>query len=163
MAGYSLQAGQLAGVLGSLNTISNTYQVTVKQMLDGLGRVAPLAQQAGIGLTELMGFEAVITGRTQRPGAEAGQALKSLIVRLNKPETQAALETAGISPTNRNGELKTASQLINELYLAYNRLGAAEREEGGRHLPGRAGGRAARRIHHQPITGRPGVAGSHEL
>jgi TP901 family phage tail tape measure protein len=128
-AGYSLQAGQLAAVLGSLNTISNTYQVTVKQMLDGLARVAPLAKQAGIGLTELMGFEAVITGRTQRPGAEAGQALKSLIVRLNKPETQAALETAGISPTDRNGELKTASQLINELYLAYNRLGAAEREE----------------------------------
>lgn len=129
MAGGSLQTGQLAGVLGMLNTISNGFNVTVKQMLEGLARVAPLAKQAGVGLAELAGFEAVISGRTSRPGQEAGNALKSLFARFEKPQVQGALGSVGIDVKDQSGQLKTASQLINELFVAYQKLEGAERTE----------------------------------
>jgi TP901 family phage tail tape measure protein len=129
MAGYTLQTGQLVAIVGQLNTVSNTWPVTVKQLLEGLSRVAPLAKEAGVSLSEVIGYQAVISGRTGRPGAEAGQAIKSLISRLSKPEIQGALEEVGVNVTDQKGELKSASTIINELYLAYQRLGAAEKEE----------------------------------
>lgn len=129
-AGYQLQVGQLSGVLGSLDTVSHSYNVTNKQLLEGLSRVAPLAKQAGISLQELIGFEAAITGRTARPGAEAGTAIKSLISRLSKPATQEALQDiAGVSVTAQSGDLKSASQIIGELYVAYQNLSRAEQQE----------------------------------
>lgn len=129
LSGYGLSVGQLAGVWGSLDTVSHSFNVTTKQLLDGLSRVAPLAKQAGVGLNELIGFEAVISGRTARPGAEAGNAIKSLIARLTKETTQTALSGAGVSGTDNTGELKSASQVVNELFVAYQKLTAGEREE----------------------------------
>lgn len=129
-AGYNLQVGQLSGVLGGLDTVSHSYNVTNKQLLEGLSRVAPLAKQAGISLQELIGFEAAITGRTARPGAEAGTAIKTLISRLAKPTTQDALQNiAGVSVTGPSGDLKSASQVIGELYVAYQNLTRAEQQE----------------------------------
>lgn len=129
-AGYQLNIGQLAGVLGSLDTVSHSYNVTNTQLLEGLSRVAPLAKQAGISLNELIGFEAVISGRTARPGSEAGNAIKSLISRLAKPKTQADLQDiAGVSVINPVGNLKDASQIINELFVSYQNLGKAEQQE----------------------------------
>lgn len=129
-SGYQLNIGQLAGVLGSLDTVSHNYNVTNTQLLDGLSRVAPLAKQAGVSLNELIGYEAVITGRTARPGSEAGNALKALISRLAKAPVQATLQDiAGVSVTDEAGGLKTASQVINELFIAYQNLGRAEQQE----------------------------------
>lgn len=128
-SGYQLNVGQLAGVLGSLDTVSHSFNVTNLQLLEGLARVAPLAKQAGVGLNELIGFEAVISGRTGRPGAEAGNALKALISRLAKPNEQQTLQEAGVNVKDQTGELKSASQIINELFVSYQNLSAAEREE----------------------------------
>lgn len=129
LSGYGLNVGQLSGVLGGLDTVSHSFNVTNKQLLDGLARVAPLAKQAGVGLNELIGFEAVISGRTARPGAEAGNAVKALIARLTKETTQTALSDAGVSATDDTGELKSASQVVNELFVSYQKLTAGEREE----------------------------------
>lgn len=128
-SGYQLNVGQLAGVLGSLDTVSHSFNVTNLQLLEGLARVAPLAKQAGVGLNELVGFEAVISGRTGRPGAEAGNALKALISRLAKPNEQQTLQDVGVNVKDQTGELKSASQIINELFVSYQNLSAAEREE----------------------------------
>jgi TP901 family phage tail tape measure protein len=129
LSGYQLNVGQLAGVLGSLDTVSHSYNVTNRQLLDGLSRVAPLAKQAGISLNELVGFEAVISGRTARPGAEAGNAIKSLISRLTKPQVQAALGDIGVNVLDQTGELKNASAIINEVFLAYQNLSRGEQQE----------------------------------
>jgi TP901 family phage tail tape measure protein len=129
MAGGALQTGQLAGVLGMLNTASNTTNVTVLQLLEGLARVAPLAKQAGVGLAEMIGFETAINAKTSRPGAEAGNALKSLFARFEKPQVQGALGSVGIDVKDQSGQLKTASQLINELAVQYLKLEGAERTE----------------------------------
>lgn len=129
LSGYQLNVGQLSGVLGSLDTVSHRYNVTNLQLLDGLSRVAPLAKQAGISLNELIGFEAVISGRTARPGAEAGTAIKSLISRLTRPTTQTALAEVGVNVFDRSGELKNASQIVNELFVAYANLSRGEQAE----------------------------------
>jgi len=130
LSAYQLQVGQLAGVLGSLDTVSHSFNVTNKQLLEGLARVAPLAKQAGISLNELIGYEAAISGRTGRPGAEAGVALQTFLARLNRPATQGALQDiAGVSITAPSGELKKASEIINELFISYQNLTQAEQQE----------------------------------
>lgn len=129
LSGYQLNVGQLSGVLGSLDTISHSYNVTNLQLLEGLSRVAPLAKQAGISLNELAAFEAVISGRSARPGSEAGNALKALLSRFEKPQVQTAIGAVGVSLTDNSGEFRNRSEVIRDLYIAYQKLGQAEREE----------------------------------
>ena len=128
-AGYQLNVGQLAGVLGSLDTVSHSTNVSNTQLLEGLARVAPLAKQAGIGLNELIGFEAVISSRTSRPGAEAGNALKSLLSRFEKPATQSTLEAVGVTFKDDKGDFKSRSDVIRQLYERYQTLTKSEQEE----------------------------------
>jgi len=56
MQNYRLEVGQLATVLGEMNQISNTYNVTNRDLLEGISRTGAVARQAGVPLHELMGF-----------------------------------------------------------------------------------------------------------
>jgi TP901 family phage tail tape measure protein len=119
----------LNAVVGGLNAIATTTNVTMKQLLDGLARVGPLAKATGLSLGETVGIEAAISGRTGRPGSEAGNAIKTLLSRLNRPATQQQLFDFGVNTLGKGGEARTSSEVINELFVGYERLGKAEQQE----------------------------------
>ena len=128
-ASYSLRVEDLNTVLNQLNTISNTYNVTNKDLLNGLARTAPIARQAGLGLTELLGIIGAGVGRTGRPGAEFGNAIKSIIVALSNPQLQAQLkEGFNLDVKGNAGEIKTFSEILRELFVRYQELNNAERQ-----------------------------------
>lgn len=124
---YGVTMGQLEAVFNQMNAMAVRYNAADRDILNGLARVGSVAKQAGLELSETMSLIAVITGRTGRPGAEGGNALKRLLTNLSKPDIQEELRHGfGISVTDKNGDLKEASQILDELYLKYVQLGKAE-------------------------------------
>lgn len=130
MAGFKLQVRDLGIVLNELNTISNTYNVTNKDMLEGIARVGSLANQARLPLEELMGIIATGVGRTGRAGSEFGNAIKAMIVSISTPAIQEKLKLRfDFDVKDSAGEIKDMSTLLGELYVKYEQLGLAERQE----------------------------------
>src|SRR5581483_9588747 len=130
MAAYRLEVGQLRSVLNELNTISNTYNVTNKDLFSGIARTSAIAKQAGLPLSELMGIIASGVGRAGRPGAEIGNAVKKMLVSMSNPDTQETLHKKfGFEVLLPTGEMRQGSDLLSELFQKYQMLSLAEREE----------------------------------
>jgi TP901 family phage tail tape measure protein len=127
---YGLRIAQLAPLLGQLNSISNTYNVTVNQMLQGLSKTAAIAAQAGISLQELQGIVGAVVGATKQSGANIGNSIKSIIGSLSTKDTQQMLrEGFHFETTTRGGEeMKEMSQILAEMFIAYQKMGSAERQ-----------------------------------
>jgi TP901 family phage tail tape measure protein len=128
-ATYRLNVGDLPIVLSRLNAISNRYNVTNKDLLEGLVRVAGVANQSGMALRDLEGIIGAVTGATGRPGQEVGNALKFVITRLAAPETMQGLKDAfDIDLTGPNGDLKDMSQIFRELADIFPTLNNAQKQ-----------------------------------
>jgi TP901 family phage tail tape measure protein len=129
MVTFQLSAREAGTVLNELNTISNTYNVTNKDLLDGLSRVGNLAKQVKLPLEEVMGIIGTGVGRTGQTGAEFGNALKALLVTVGNPSSQKKLsDRFGFDVTDSVGEMKGASQILSELYVKYQALGSAGKQ-----------------------------------
>lgn len=129
MATFNLEAKDLMGVINRLNAISNTYNVTNKDMIGGLARVGSVARTSGLSLEETMGTIAAVSRRTGRSGAEAGNALKAIIVSLANPTKQKNLaDMFDFSVTDQTGELKSMSDVLRDLFLRYQDLTSAEQQ-----------------------------------
>lgn len=111
--------GELAGKLGMMNSLSNTLNVTTKDLLEGFGRVGALAKQAGFSFAEVQGIIGTTASTTARSGAEIGNALKALIVSVSNPEVQAFLKGRfGIDLRDSKGEMRGGSEIMRELFIA---------------------------------------------
>ena len=130
MAAYQLRVGELASVLGGLNSISNTFNVTNKDLLEGLSRTASVAKQAGLPLFELMGIIGATVGTTGQTGANIGNAVKSVIVALSNPELQKILRSEFKIEVTKGGgrDIKSMSDILAELFVKYQKLTDAERQ-----------------------------------
>jgi TP901 family phage tail tape measure protein len=129
MQNYGLSVGQLRSVLGELNQISNTYNVTNADMLEGLSRTAAVAKQAGIPLHELMGLIGATVGATSQTGANIGNAIKSFTLSLSNPVLQKQMRTDfGFEVSRGGSDLKGMSQIIGELFVKYQSLNDAQRQ-----------------------------------
>ncbi len=128
-ATYRLSIGDLAGVLNRLNSISNNYNVTVDDLFQGISRVSGVAKSSGLALRDLEGIIGSVVGAGGGSGAEVGNALKTVLVRLGDPKTGAGLKKAfDIDLTGANGDLKDMSQIIRELADLYPTLNKAEQQ-----------------------------------
>lgn len=128
-ATFRLNVGDLAGVLNSLNSISNNYNVTVDDMFQGISRVGGIAKQSGLDLMDLAGIIGSVVGATGRPGQEVGNAVKFVVTRLAAPETLKGLkEHFKIDLSQPNGDLKDMSTIIRELADIFPTLNNAQKQ-----------------------------------
>lgn len=79
---YNGSVEKLGKVLDGANQIDNKYATSIEKIAEGMGLVAPVAAQAGIGVDELMASVGTITAVTQRSGAEAARAYRALILNI---------------------------------------------------------------------------------
>lgn len=130
MAAYGLKVREVSGFLAGLNDISNKFNVTNADLLEGISKVANVAKQAGIPLAELRGLIGAAVGTTGQSGANIGNALKSVIVALSNPVLQKTLKSEfGLDMVDpRTGDLQDFSKVLAELYLRYQDLNDAERQ-----------------------------------
>ena len=83
-AAYKYQGSieQLTKVLDGANEIDNRYATSIEKIAEGLGKVAPIASQAHVGVDELTAAIGTITAVTQRSGTEASTALRALFLNI---------------------------------------------------------------------------------
>lgn len=83
-AAYKYQGSieQLTKVLDGANEIDNRYATSIAKIAEGLGKVAPIAAQAHVGVDELTAAIGTITAVTQRSGTEASTALRALFLNI---------------------------------------------------------------------------------
>ena len=83
-AAYQYQGSieQLTKVLDGANEIDNKYATSISKIAEGLGKVAPIAAQAHVGVDELTAAIGTITAVTQRSGTEASTALRALFLNI---------------------------------------------------------------------------------
>lgn len=126
---YGLRIGQLASVLGMLNQISNTYNVTNADMLQGLEKTAAVARQAGLPLAELMGLIGATVGQTAQTGGNIGTAIKSMVLGLSNPAMQEKLRKNFRFEASTGGEeIKDMSRMLSDLFVKYQHLNEAQRQ-----------------------------------
>lgn len=83
-AAYQYQGSiqQLTKVLDGANEIDNRYATSISKIAEGLGKVAPIAAQAHVGVDDLTAAIGTITAVTQRSGTEASTALRALFLNI---------------------------------------------------------------------------------
>ncbi len=83
-AAYKYQGNieKLTAVLDGANEIDNKYATSIQKIAEGLGKVAPIAAQAHVGVDELTAAIGTITAVTQRSGTEAATALRALFLNI---------------------------------------------------------------------------------
>ena len=83
-AAYKYQGNieKLTAVLDGANEVDNHYATSIQKIAEGLGKVAPIAAQAHVGVDELTAAIGTITAVTQRSGTEASTALRALFLNI---------------------------------------------------------------------------------
>lgn len=79
---YQGRIESLSEVLDGANEIDNKYATSIEKIAEGLGKVAPIASQAHVGVDELTAAIGTITAVTQRSGTEAATALRALFLNI---------------------------------------------------------------------------------
>lgn len=127
-AGYKLNVQDLPVLLSQLNAISNRYNVTNKDLLEGITRVAATARSVGVEMMDLQGIIAsgVATGRS---GAEIGNAFKYVITNTSQPEKVAKLkENFDFDMTKPTGELKDYLEIMRDMAELYPKLNSYQKQ-----------------------------------
>ena len=73
---------KLNKIIDGANEIDNNYATTMEKLAEGMGIVAPVAAQVGVGADQLSAALGTITAVTQRSGSEAARALRALMLNI---------------------------------------------------------------------------------
>lgn len=79
---YNGSVTKLTAALDGMNAIDNNYATSIEKIATGLGKVAPIASMARVGVDELTAALGTITAVTQRSGEEAATALRALFLNI---------------------------------------------------------------------------------
>lgn len=130
MATYKLTVGDLPEILNRMNTISNIYNVTNKDLLDGVTRVSGVAHELGMELSDLEGIIGATTAATGRSGAETGNALKTIIQKIADPATIEKLKTLfNFDVTDGTGNLKDMTAVLTDMSKIFPTLTNLQRAQ----------------------------------
>lgn len=97
---YKGNIAELSKVLDGANEIDNKYATSIQAIAEGLGKVAPMAAMANVGVDELTAAIGTITAVTQRTGNEAATALRAIFMNI-MGETTSEVED-GVESTKEN-------------------------------------------------------------
>ena len=125
---FNLTAKDLLPTLDSLNTLSNNYKVTTKDLLDSISRTGEVYAEHNGTLEELAAVTAVVSQVTSRTGTQIGNAIKTIQSNLDRPETRKMLfEELGIQSHDAAGEAKSFGRMLIELRTRM--LGVSDAEQ----------------------------------
>lgn len=114
-------------LVSRLNEVDNNFAVTTKDLSNALMKAASSGKTAGVSLNELLGHVTAIQEATREGGKVIGNALKTIYVNITQDKGAIdALSKIGITMKDANGDLKSASALLEELAMKWNTLSEEE-------------------------------------
>jgi TP901 family phage tail tape measure protein len=115
MRQYKLEVEDTAAVVDALNHVSNKTGADTTSLAQGLSKASSSAAMAEVSFHELNGMIANTQEVLKISGNEAGTFYKTLFTRFLRPKTQSMLESVGIATKDMNGELLSATVVLQNL------------------------------------------------
>jgi TP901 family phage tail tape measure protein len=135
LKGFKLEAGDARSIIDALNETSNNYATSARELGIGLGLLSPIARQMGFTFQETIGLLTPII-EVFRSGSEAGNALKTTLLKLQADRTSDTLKELGISQRDYNGELRSGKEILTDVFIAFQGLGETEKAYYAQQLTG---------------------------
>lgn len=114
-------------IVNKLANVDAAFAVSSADLANALARVGSSADDAGISFDELIALVTTAQQITARGGAVIGNSLKTIFTRLGRGKVQEVLGGLGISATDEQGQVKNQVQLLKELAVVYDTLGATQK------------------------------------
>jgi len=123
MTVFNIEARDSISIVDMLNEVDNSFAVTTRDLAVGMQKSASAAKTFGVSIQELTGDLTGIMQQTRESGSVAGNSLKTIYSRLTTMQPAIdALGELGINIHESNGQLKTATQILDEVALAYENV-----------------------------------------
>lgn len=125
---FGLDASEMSAVADTLAASANTSSTDVSGLGQSLGNVGTQAAQMGLSVEETVGILSAM-GDQALTGAEAGTALKTVLLRLTAPtgEAKNLMNELGISVYDANGQVLDAVGIVRELEEGLGTLSVEQR------------------------------------
>lgn len=105
-------------LINKLANVDAQFAVSSADLAEAIKRVGSTAQDAGVGLNELLGLVTAIQQRTARGGPVIGNALKSIFARISRPEAIEQLRELGVNISETQNGIEKLRALSDALKTA---------------------------------------------
>ena len=103
--------------------VDQRFAVSSADLAEAIKRVGSTAQDAGIGIDDLIGLVTTLQERTARGGAVIGNALKTIFTRVQDPDILDQLETFDITVRDMQNNALPALKVLDNIADAFDRMG----------------------------------------
>jgi TP901 family phage tail tape measure protein len=125
-----------AEILNNVVAAAQAFAVSEKDIIEGLGRSASVANLAGVSFNELASIITAIQEKTARGGAVIGNSLKTIFARIQDKSALDDLRDMGIAVTNLQGEVLPALKILENLAAKMDTFSQLEKADISKKLGG---------------------------
>lgn len=129
MNAFNISAEESIRIVDALNEVDNDYAISTQQLATGLSKSASTSKTFGVTLEENIGHITAIGAVTMESGNIIGNSLKTIYSRITTmDESRGVLQSVGVAIDDMNGNVRDASDIIEDLASRWNYLSDSERQ-----------------------------------
>ena len=114
-------------LVNKLANVDAAFAVSSADLAKAISRVGSSAQDAGVGLDQLIAMTTTAQQVTARGGAVIGNSLKTIFTRIQRPAVISNLEAFGVAVRDAQGATLPAIQVLKNFADQYQNMGAQQR------------------------------------
>jgi TP901 family phage tail tape measure protein len=127
--GFSRESLTTTQIVNKLVAVDTRFAVSSADLAEALSRVGSTAQDAGLGLDQLIGLVTSAQQITARGGAVIGNAFKTIFTRLGRTDTLDQLENLGVVVRDLQGNSLSADRVLQNLAKTFDTLTEAQKQQ----------------------------------
>lgn len=113
-------------IINKFANVDQQFAVSSKDLAEAIKRVGSTAEDAGVSIDQLIGLVTTAQQTTARGGAVIGNALKTILTRIERPEVLNQLKEAGIAIQDLQGSALSSIDVLKNFAGAYGQLADAQ-------------------------------------
>lgn len=115
-------------IINKLAAVDVKFAVSADDLIAALSRTGAVAQEAGMSMDELIGMVTAAQQTTARGGPVIGNALKTILTRVGRPQTLTTLRELKIAVEDASGAALPASKVLQNLANSYDGLSRSAKD-----------------------------------
>ena len=116
-------------LVNKLIAVDTGFAVSSADLAEAIKRVGSSAQDAGVGLDELVALVTSAQQITARGGSVIGNSFKTIFTRLQRPEVLTALDELGVKTRDAQGNIAPLMQILGELSTRFETLSGTQKSQ----------------------------------
>lgn len=119
-------------LVNKLATVDAAFAVSSADLAEAIKRVGSTAQDAGVGINELIALVTTAQQITSRGGAVIGNAFKTIFTKVTNPEVLDQLDLLGVKVRDAYGQMLPAIDVLKNFANSFDTLSAAQKSQAER-------------------------------